>query len=576
MTTAPQLTGSDEVLSDAEIAGLDRAIEQLQRGAEQWSRRTLPDRAALIERTHASIKANATRWAQAAAAAKHLPAGSWEGEEWMSGPYVTMANFNAVARTLTLIAAGRSTVDELRTGTAPGGRTTLKVLPADAKEALLLHGFSAEIWMPPGVTPEQVRAEAGLGAKQAEQSAEVGLVLGAGNVSSIGPLDVLYELVAYNRVSILKLNPTFATLLPVLQEAFAPLIEFGALRIVNGGAAVGGYLTRHRAITHVHITGSGVTHDAIVWGVGADAQARRAAGTPLLTKEITSELGGVSPIIVVPGRWSKADLRYQAEHVATQRLHNAGHNCIAGQALILSSDWEQRAEFLDELRAVLSTLPDRTPWYPGSERKMGLAEQAYPAAERHAGRLLVEVDESTSQELLTTEYFAPVLGHTTVPGTGADFLRAAVAFANEQLDGTLGASLIVAPADRAAMGGDFDEAIADLRYGTIGINVWSAMGFLIPGLPWGAYPGHTLEAVGSGIGSVHNTHLIDSPERAVLSGPFRPFPRSVVNGEFALSPKPAWFVTAKSATRTSQKLTGYAGKPSWLRLPGIIASAFRA
>ena len=28
--------------------------------------------------------------------------------------------------------------------------------------------------------------------------------------------------------------------------------------------------------------------------------------------------GGVAPIIVVPGRWSKADLRFQAEHVASQ------------------------------------------------------------------------------------------------------------------------------------------------------------------------------------------------------------------------------------------------------------------
>ncbi|WP_330230606.1 hypothetical protein OHA40_32450 [Nocardia sp. NBC_00508] len=278
---------------------------------------------------------------------------------------------------------------------------------------------------------------------------------------------------------------------------------------------------------------------------------------------------------MVPGRWSKADLRYQAEHVATQRLHNAGHNCISGQALILSSDWDQRAEFLDALRDVLDKLPGRAPWYPGSDRKMALAEHAYPAAERHSGRLLVEVDESASQELFTTEYFAPVLGHTALPGTGTGFLRAAVTFANERLVGTLGASLIVAPADRAAMGRDFDEAIAELRYGTIGINVWSAMGFLVAGLPWGAYPGHTLDAVGSGIGVVHNAYLVDGPERAVLSGPFRPFPRTMVNGEFALSPKPSWFVTAKNAARTSRKLTGYAGQPSWLRLPGIVASAFR-
>ncbi|MGW4774409.1 hypothetical protein ACWEO2_41040 [Nocardia sp. NPDC004278] len=61
----------------------------------------------------------------------------------MSGPYVVLANFGAVARELELIAAGRSSVDGLRTGTAPGGRTTLQVLPADMRESMLLHGFSA-------------------------------------------------------------------------------------------------------------------------------------------------------------------------------------------------------------------------------------------------------------------------------------------------------------------------------------------------------------------------------------------------------------------------------------------------
>ncbi|WP_454197166.1 aldehyde dehydrogenase family protein [Nocardia sp. Marseille-Q1738] len=576
MTTAPHQSHLDDVLGDGEIAALDYAVAELQAGAARWARLEIADRADLFARTHSSIRAHSERWVRTAVAAKHMPAGVWEGEEWMSGPYVALANVAAIARTLDAVAAGTSPVAGRATGTAPGGRTTLKVLPADLREFMLLHGFSAEIWMPPGVTAEQVRATAGLGAKHVGEKAGVGLVLGAGNISSIAPLDVLYELIAHNRVSILKLNPTFATLLPVLQDAFAPLVEFGALRIVNGGAAVGGYLAHHPDIMHVHITGSGVTHDAIVWGVGADGQARRAAGTPLLDKEITSELGGVSPIIVVPGRWSKADLRFQAEHVATQRLHNAGHNCIAGQALILSSDWDQRAEFLDMLRTVLDELPARAPWYPGSDRKIGLAERAYPAAENHSGRLLVEVDESTSQELFTTEYFAPILGHAALPGLGIEFLRAAVAFANDRLDGTLGASLIVAPADRAAMGSDFDEAIADLRYGTIGINVWSALGFLVPGLPWGAYPGHTLDAVGSGIGVVHNAYLVDGTERAVLSGPFRPFPRSIAHGEFALSPKPSWFVTAKSGARTSRKLTDYAGRPSWLRLPGIVASAFRA
>ncbi|MFN8086331.1 MAG: aldehyde dehydrogenase family protein [Microbacterium sp.] len=127
-----------------------------------------------------------------------------------------------------------------------------------------------------------------------------------------------------------------------LRARLAPLIEPGFLRIVTGGGDVGAYLTRHPDIAHVHITGSEATFRAIV---------------PGLSVPITAELGGVSPIIIVPGEWSRADLRYQAEHVVTMRLHNSGHNCIAGQVVILSRDWPQRAEFLDELRAAHDRAP---------------------------------------------------------------------------------------------------------------------------------------------------------------------------------------------------------------------------
>ncbi|HSX65914.1 aldehyde dehydrogenase family protein [Nocardioides sp.] len=573
-TAAPQPKAPADVLTGADRAMLDQALEELGHGAAAWARMGADERSQVLRQTHATIRDSAEQWAEAASAAKGTPV-ALAGEEWMSGPYVALTTVAALADSLDAIAQGRSTVDGLTTGTAPGGRTTIKVLPTELKETVLLHGFSAEIWTAPGVTAEQVRQRAGLGAARTGENGGVGLVLGAGNITAIGPADVLYELVAHNRASILKLNPTFATLLPVLLQAFAPLVEAGVLRIVNGAAAVGGYLARHPSVSHVHITGSGLTHDAIVWGTGSASTKRRATGTPLLGKPISSELGGVSPIIVVPGKWSQADLRYQAEHVATQRLHNAGHNCIAGQALILSADWDQRDEFLDQLRRVLDEIPPRPPWYPGSDRKTAAAEASYPSAEQRTGRLLIEVTDSTSQDLLTTEYFAPVLGHTSLPGLDGDFLTNAVAFANDRLEGSLGASIIIDPRDRKELGAKFDEAIADLRYGAIGINVWSAIAFLIPGLPWGAYPGNTLEQVGSGIGIVHNAHLIDAPERAVVAGPFRPSPRSLLHGELALSPKPAWFVTARASTATSKKLTSFAADPAWRRLPGIIASASR-
>ncbi|MFI2619539.1 aldehyde dehydrogenase family protein [Streptomyces sp. NPDC018587] len=122
---------------------------------------------------------------------------------------------------------------------------------------------------------------------------------------------------------------------------------------------MGAALARHPGIAAVHMTGSEATHHAVVSGTGEAATAAKAADTPKLSKSMTSELGGISPIIILPGEWSGADLRYQAEHVATMRLHNSGCNCIAGQILILSSDWPQKNAFLTALRRALATAPAR-------------------------------------------------------------------------------------------------------------------------------------------------------------------------------------------------------------------------
>nr|BFF20970.1 hypothetical protein GCM10025730_44910 [Promicromonospora thailandica] len=169
-----------------------------------------------------------------------------------------------------------------------------------------------------------------------------------------------------------------------------------------------------------------------------------------------------------------------------------------------------------------------------------------------------------------------MLAWTEVPGQGAEFLRAAVAFANDSLSGTLGANVVVAPRDRRAMGVEFDGAIAALRYGCVAINAWTGVGFLLPGATWGAFPGHTPADVGSGVGVVHNGHLLAGPERSVVTGPFRPFPRSVLRGELSLFPKPPWFSGSRSGTATGRALTWYAAAPSWRRLVPVLLAAFRA
>ncbi|MFG6503446.1 aldehyde dehydrogenase family protein [Microbacterium sp. P05] len=563
-----------------EDATLDQHLAALETGARLWSQFTLDQRARLLTRVHTTVGAVAAEWADAAATAKGLaPASPLRGEEWQTGPYATLVGLDAARTTLDELAAGRSPLDGVRLDAAPGGRLRARVFPADASDRLLLSGFSGEVWFEPGVTAASARASAGLAQLTPGTSGGVGLVLGAGNVSSIPVLDVLYELLSANRVSLLKVNPTQDPLVPVFERAFAPLIELGFLRIVRGGGEVGAYLTQHPAFSHVHITGSATTFDAIVWGTDRDAHTQ-----PRLAVPITAELGGVSPIIVVPGRWSDADLRFQAEHIATMRLNNSGHNCIAGQVVLISETWPQRDAFVGALRAAYEAAPSRPVWYPRSDEKRAAAASDYPAAVSSADgtRLLVELgSEGDARALETTEYFAPVLGVVALPGLGEAFLDTAVAHANERLSGTLGANVLIDPSTEAALGAGFERAIAELRYGGIAINAWTGVSFTVPQLSWGGFPGATLEEVGSGIGVVHNALLLDRVERSVLRGPFRPFPRSIGalasrRGVFTVLPKPPWFVTARTGTAVSAGLARFRARGKVLPLLVTLARAFRA
>ncbi|MGS2807873.1 aldehyde dehydrogenase family protein [Nocardia sp. MW-W600-9] len=559
-----------------DTAVIDNALADLTQGEKTWAATDLRRRRELLEELHTLTAANAEAWVAAARTIKQLAADSpLVGEEWMSGPMTMLAGAQALAESVGALERGASPLDGVDLGTAPGGRVSVPALPHGVYDKLLLSGFSADVWLRPGVDAATARRKAGLAQLEPAATGGVGAVLGAGNIMSIAPLDTLYELYANNRVVALKLNPITDPLLPVFQAIFAPFIELGVVRILTGGAPEGGYLVTHPQVAHVHMTGGAPTHDAIVWGPGEAGAERKKTGEPALDKPITSELGGVAPCIVVPGDWSAADLKFQAEHVATQRLHNGGYNCVAAQTVVLSADWPLKEAFLTELRTAIDSAPARPAYYPGSDGRVAGAVSAYPGSERANGRVLVEHLPTSDTPLLRTEYFSPVLGVVELTGTGNEFLRNAVDFANDELMGTLGANIIAHPATIKELGGALDTAIEDLRYGTVALNAWTGLAFLTPRASWGAFPGHTLDDIQSGIGVVHNAFLLDDVERTVVRGPFRPAPRALLHGEFTLSPKPPWFVSNKTGTGTGHKLTDFYGDGKKTRLPGIFASALR-
>lgn len=583
---APKPASDPAELGDGERARLDAAIGELQIGSRTWAALSLAQRVTLLRGVRTSTAAVAEDWATTAASSKGLDSRHpLRGEEWLSGPYSVLGALDAYIETLSRLSSGTNPLDGIRLDRAPGGRTRVHAFPLTGIDRFLLSGFTGEVWLEPGVTPNAARAAAGLAQRTPGDPGGVGLVLGAGNVTSIPVLDVLYELLAHNRTALLKVNPTQDPLVPVYKRAFAPLIALGLLRIVRGGAAVGAYLTAHPDLAHVHITGSATTFDAIVWGTGAAGTRRRRENRPQLKKPITAELGGVSPIIVVPGDWTDADLTYQAEQVATMRLQNSGHNCIAGQVVILSSDWAQADAFRAALRRAYANAPERPTWYPGSSSRMDRAAHDYPDALVLGDRMLVEIEaDDDATALQNTEYFAPVLGVVSLPGHGQEFLDGAVSYANERLQGTLGANLLIDPATERKLGSGFDRAIAALRYGSIAINGWTAFAFITPTLTWGAFPGNTIDEVGSGIGVVHNALLLDRVERSVLRAPFRPFPRwiggslrpSGRGSRRTILPKPPWFVSARTGAAVSEGLTRFRADGGALGLVKTLTKALRA
>ncbi|MCY7403608.1 MAG: aldehyde dehydrogenase, partial [Cryobacterium sp.] len=229
-----QQTAPASELSAPARATLDATIGDLTEGAAQWASMPLAERAELLAATHAAMAAQAQRWVLRARDIKGVDATSQlVGEEWISGPYAALAGVGTLAHTVSGLAAGKSPLSGITMGTAPGNRVIVPVLPHTAYQALLLHGFSAEVWLKPGVTAAEAVAAAGLGELAPTVSGGVGLVLGAGNITSIPPLDVLYEIVASNRAVLLKLNPIMAGMMSVYLAALQPLVSAKLLRIVQ-------------------------------------------------------------------------------------------------------------------------------------------------------------------------------------------------------------------------------------------------------------------------------------------------------------------------------------------------------
>lgn len=575
-----QFPGAASGQTASDQATMDVAVQTLQAQKDAWVNVSVRERIALIDRTMRDFHALQGRWVAACLQAKGLSAQApAAGEEWATGPYALLKHLRQLRSSLSDIARYGSPRIPGPVRAVADGQVVAQVFPQTGYDRIFYSGVTAEIWQQPGVTVEGLPQTMAVAYRQ-KPAGKVALVLGAGNVSSIGPMDALYKLFVEDQVVALKANPVNAYLGPLMEEAFRALIDGGYLRILSGGAAEGAYLCQHPGIDEVHITGSDKTFDAIVWGVGPEAAARKAAGTPLLQKRITGELGNVSPVIVVPGPWSKSDIAYQAAHIVSMLTNNAGYNCNATRVIIQREGWDRREPLLQAMRGIFRQTPARAAYYPGSQQRYAAFTQAHPEAERFGAEgseagdgalpwtLISGLDAQATDDIcFTTEAFCALFAETTLAAESvADYVDRAVAFCNDRIWGTLSATLLVHPDSLRdpAVAQAVERGIANLRYGSIGVNYWGGVSFALGLTTWGAYPGHPLDDIRSGNGVVHNALMFDQPQK------------SVIRAKFKLTPIPPWFVTrGKVASNVFRQLADLEAQPSLARVPGIAIAALR-
>jgi acyl-CoA reductase-like NAD-dependent aldehyde dehydrogenase len=554
---------------------METALQELNSYKDSWASKPIHERLKILDRLKKDFLSISDEWVNLCLQAKglneKLPAAS---EELASGSF-------PVIRYIFLLHGSLVDIEKEGLPRIPGpiktrkdGQLVVQIFPQTLYDKIFF-GITIQVWMQPGENLETLKSNQAQAYRTSSPEAKIALILGSGNFSAQVPMDVLYKVFVENRSVLYKTNPVNAYLRPLLEKSLKALIDVGALRVVDGGASEGAYLSGHSLIDEIHITGSRSTLDAITAKL-SHQKSKNEKATKELDKRITAELGSVGPFIVVPGPWTDKDVAYHAEHLVSCIVPNAGCNCSTPRVLIQDRNWSQRNQFLDDVRLLLSKVPLRKAYYPGSEEryKQFLAEHSNaekigdPEQGKLPWTLITDVSPENKGDIcFAKEPFCSILSETSFSSDSVpDYLDHAVELANKRLCGSLVATIVVHPKsleDKKVVEA-LDHAIADLNQGTIGINYWGGTAYVSGISPWGAFQGVKGEGSESGSGVINNALMLANTQKTVVRAPFR------------MRPKPIWFVSrAHRAGEVFQKLTQFDANPSFWKVPSILWSALK-
>ena len=521
---------------------IDRYITTLRTNSKEFNNISDLQLSSMLEEVISNIKEVAYFWSTICSDYKGTSKTPAEGEEWLGGPFASVLATQYYIDTL-------QSNDDLSLKFYNKEDNSYKVFPNKFIEKLTIPFIDAKVYFNKSMSFDDINKFRGF-SKRYDIDPSITLVLGAGNYSSIPYLDVLYHLITRRSVILLKLNPVNDYLKPVFEKVFQNFIERGYLIVSTGNLNESKYMANHPGISHIHLTGSDKTFEDIVYGRQLNDNERKLKSLPKLnTKKITSELGNVTPFIIHPGNWTTSDIKYQARKIVTGKLNNNGFNCIAAQVVVLPDGWGQTDTLIKYIKFYMNKAKDRNAYYPESIERLNKLEKdkSYERVNNlscvtpHLTREIkaynkYELDEVWSSALYfkRIEYSSP-----------EDYSSRAINYCNKELWGNLGVSIIMKDHNRKLNSHILKNYIENLNYGTVVINEWAAIGYIIPQLPWGGFPGNKDNDIQSGQSIVHNSMLFESPLKGVVQTKFR-ISRFI---------DPPWFITNRKARRLFKNLT---------------------
>ena len=426
-------------------------------------------------------------------------------------------------------------------------RTAYRVFPRHWKDRLSINGMAklkAEVWTT--ASPKNMY-------KTPTPQPEVCLVLGAGNQTFLAFGDLIYKMFVEGHLCVLKHHPLRSFSHPFLCDLFKELIDDGFFFALQTDLQTSQWLCDHPLVDSVHMTGGKANHDAIVWGKTQEEQAEnRQRQTPRLSKPMTSELGCVTPWVVVPGTsWTQTHLHHQVGHLLTGVIGQASCNCLAPKVLVIDQDWPQAEAFIDHIRDTLGKCRLPPPYYPATAQRYHRFIEHYQDQKQSNGQpvlelieseaipphadvddslkkplpwLLIHLDQDSDPYALQNEAFAPVLAiyRMKTANQAARFLHQTTSFLNQEVWGTLSCTLIVHPdlEKQKETQTALNSALEHLDYGSIAINAWTSLVYALESCTWGGSPNEQIDQIESGIGFVRNTLMMNEVDRCILRAPF--------------------------------------------------------